>query len=172
MQLQQQVVDIMAHSAVDADHICGRLAGLLRQLLDTAPAPENTGAAPQPSTVDNSVMMAAPPASNAEGADWPFGIHVDTVTNDLPFINNQATLPGLGGLETPGTVPNYAATLAATSSEQDQLLSAFFGAPGESNETNLLGTLWNHDAFQDFNDFLDSSIDMGFSGQDDSTFRL
>lgn len=56
--------------------------------------------------------------------------------------------------------------MAQTSVEQDQLLSDFFGAPGQAgSETNLLATLWNHDVFDEFSDFFESTgVDMGRAG--------
>ena len=248
MQLQRQVVDVMSASVVDADHIAGRLALLLRQLLDTAPTsadPAGPEGGMGPGVNAAGGQVPAPRSSVPEGADWRFGVHVDTApaprlhhqphnppqpppppsahslqammnpapgsahglgnvsnaptgpgTMIMPLSNSNSQHPtshahsnGMAG-PGPGPGPEHAtgmnfnvhannpqfdflsdpatqnavgdfAGMAQTSVEQDQLLSNFFGPPDQAGNA-LLATLWNHDVFDEFNDFFESTgLDMG-----------
>jgi hypothetical protein len=101
--------------------------------------------------------------------DMPYNNHHHSSQNQhvhmprAPITNN----PQFNYLNDPvnqAVVGDFAG-MAQTSVEQDQLLSDFFGAPGQAgSETNLLATLWNHDVFDEFSDFLESTgVDMGMS---------
>lgn len=142
MQLQRKIVDAVSASINDPDHICGRLATLLRRMLDTAPA-----LTPAP-------VQREPHASTLTGqadSTWPFNIHIDTTSNQQTPFEQPPLAIGSGVDPVEPLMPNSFAGLAQTSAEQDQLLSDFFGPPSlMDNETNLLGTLWNYELYNEF----------------------
>jgi hypothetical protein len=88
--------------------------------------------------------------------------HVNAIQMHMPPITNNPQFNYLNDPANQAVVGDLTG-MAQTSVEQDQLLSDFFGAPGQAgSETNLLATLWNHDVFDEFSDFLESTgVDMG-----------